>query len=171
VSWEEAIAFVADRLGALREVRGPDAFSLAWGDWLAKLHTCAMLGFCFETIGSSTRTGNGSEEVSAGISAAFGTGTRSLTEEDFELSELLVTMGRNLEANGSVWHHRSYNENPSAGTAKHVDIIAKQLPSLTRYLPEIADTFVIVQDRVHSEMTSSPTSSCRRRPGARTIRS
>lgn len=124
VSWEEAIAFVAGQLSKIKAEHGPDALSLVWGDWLYNIHTYAMLKFWFEALGSSTHTGNGwfYDEESAGISAAFGTGTRSFTEEDFELTKLLVTMGTNLEANGSVWYHRFYNKNLSAGTAKHIDI-------------------------------------------------
>lgn len=124
VSWEEATSFVAARLAELRERHGPDSLSLIWGDWLYNVHTYAMLKLWFEAIGSSTHTGNGwfFDEESAGISAAFGTGTRSFTEEDFELTELLVTMGTNLEANGSVWHHRFYNRNLAAGRARHIDI-------------------------------------------------
>lgn len=123
VSWDEALDFTAAKLSELRDEHGPDALSLVWGDWLYNLHTYAMLKLWFEGIGSSTHTGNGwfFDEESAGISAAFGTGTRSFTEEDFEETKLLVTMGANVEANGSVWHHRFFG-NLAGGGARHIDI-------------------------------------------------
>jgi arsenite oxidase large subunit len=124
VSWDEATSFVAERLAALAAAHGPDALALIWGDWLYNVHTYAMLKLWFEAIGSSSHAGNGwfFDEESAGISAAFGTGTRSFTEEDFELTKLLVTMGTNIEANGSVWHHRFYQKNLTTGNGKHIDI-------------------------------------------------
>ncbi|WP_089172995.1 molybdopterin-dependent oxidoreductase [Bosea sp. AS-1] len=124
VSWDEAIDFVVTNLGRIRDEHGPDALSLVWGDWLYNLHTYAMLKLWFTGIGSSTHAGNGwfYDEESAGISAAFGTGTRSFTEEDFELTKLLVTVGTNIEANGSVWYLRFYQNNMSGGSAKHIEI-------------------------------------------------
>ena len=123
VGWDEALDFTAAKLTELRDAHGPDALSLVWGDWLYNLHTYAMLKLWFKGIGSSTHTGNGwfYDEESAGISAAFGTGTRSFTEEDFEETKLLVTMGANVEANGSVWHQRFFPK-LSGGGAKHIDI-------------------------------------------------
>lgn len=137
VSWEEAIDFTAAKLIELRAAHGPDALSLVWGDWLYNLPTYAMLKFWFEGIGSSTHTGNGwfFDEESAGISAAFGTGTRSFTEEDFEETKLLVTMGANVEANGSVWHHRFF-PNLSGGGAKHIDIDPRRT-----YQAELAEQY------------------------------
>lgn len=123
VSWDEAIDFTAKNLARLKDQHGPDSLSLVWGDWLYNLPTYAMLKFWFTGIGSSTHTGNGwfFDEESAGISAAFGTGTRSFTEEDFDVTKLLVTVGTNVEANGSVWYHRFYT-NMSGGNAKHIEI-------------------------------------------------
>lgn len=124
VSWEEALAFTAKKLGALKAEFGPDSLGLIWGDWLYNLPTYAMLKFWFTALGSSSHAGNGwfFDEESSGISAALGSGTRSFTEEDFELTKLLVTAGTNVEANGSVWYHRFYMNNMAPGKAKHIDI-------------------------------------------------
>ena len=124
VSWEEAISFTAKKLTALKNEFGPDSLGLIGGDWLYNLPTYAMLKFWFTGVGSSSHAGNGwfYDEESSGISAAFGSGRRSFTEEDFELTKLLVTAGTNVEANGSVWYHRFYQKNLSAGKAKHIDI-------------------------------------------------
>ena len=116
VSWDEAIDFTANNLARLAGEHGPDSLSLVWGDWLYNLPTYAMLKLWFTGIGSFF------DEESAGISAAFGTGTRSFTEEDFDITKLLVTVGTNLEANGSVWYHRFYINNMSGGNAKHIEI-------------------------------------------------
>lgn len=124
VSWDEALDFTARNLSRIREQHGPDSLSLVWGDWLYNLPTYAILKLWFTGIGSSTHTGNGwfFDEESSGISAAFGTGTRSFTEEDFEQTKLLVTVGTNIQANGSVWYHRFYMNNMMAGNARHIEI-------------------------------------------------
>lgn len=124
VGWDEAIEFVADKLTAIKDEHGPDALSLIWGDWLYNLPTYSILKLWFTCIGSSTHSGNGwfFDEQSAGISATFGTGTRSFTEEDFDETSLLITMGTNLEANGSVHYHRFFLNGMSAGNAKHIEI-------------------------------------------------
>lgn len=121
VSWDEAVAFTAQKLQEIKSKHGADALGLVWGDWLYTLHTYAILKLWFEAIGSSSHAGNGwwFDEESAGISAALGSGTRSFTVQDFELTKLLVTAGTNLQANGSVWYHRFYLKN---GNAKHIDI-------------------------------------------------
>lgn len=123
VNWDEALDFTAKNLMRIRDEHGPDALSLVWGDWLYNLPTYAMLKFWFTGIGSSTHTGNGwfFDEESSGISAAFGTGTRSFTEEDFELTKLLVTVGTNVQANGSVWYERFYPV-MTGGNARHIEI-------------------------------------------------
>ncbi len=124
VSWDEAAEFIAERFIKIRNQYGPDALGLVFGDWLWTLPTYAILKFWFKGLGSSSYAGNGwfFDEESAGISAAFGSGTRSFTVEDFEITKLLVTAGTNLQANGSVWWHRFYLKNLSAGKAKHIDI-------------------------------------------------
>ena len=124
VSWDEAAAFIAERFAKLKEQHGPDALGLVFGDWLWTLPTYAILKFWFKGLGSSSYAGNGwfFDEESAGISAAFGTGTRSFTVEDFETTKLLVTAGTNLQANGSIWWHRFYLKNLAPGNAKHIDI-------------------------------------------------
>lgn len=137
VSWKEALDFTAAKLSELRDAHGPDALSLVWGDWLYNLHTYAMLKLWFKGIGSSTHTGNGwfFDEESAGISAAFGTGTRSFTEDDFGETKLLLTMGANVEANGSVWYHRFFL-NMSGGSAKHIEIDPRRT-----YQAELAEQY------------------------------
>lgn len=124
VSWEEAIQFTAQKLSELKSQFGPDSLALVWGDWLYTLPTHAILKFWFVGLGSSAHTGNGWfwDEESAGISAAFGTGTRSFTIEDFEETRLLVTAGKNLQATGSIWYHRFYWNNMAKGRAKHIVI-------------------------------------------------
>lgn len=124
VSWDEAAEFIAERFTKIKQEHGPDALGMVFGDWLWSLPTYAILKFWFKGLGSSSYAGNGwfFDEESAGISAAFGSGTRSFTVEDFELTKLLVTAGTNLQANGSIWWHRFYLKNLSAGKAKHIDI-------------------------------------------------
>jgi len=130
VSWDEAISFTAENLQEIKNQHGPDALGLIWGDWLYTLPTYAMLKLWFEGIGSSSHAGNGwfFDEESAGISAAFGTGTRSFTVQDFDETKLLVTAGTNLQANGSVWYDRFYQNNLSGGGAKHIDIDPRRTP-------------------------------------------
>jgi len=124
VSWDEAVAFVAENFEKIRKEHGPDALGMIFGDWLYTLSTYAILKFWFKGLGSSSYAGNGwfFDEESQGISVAFGSGTRSFTVEDFELTKLLVTAGTNLQANGSVWYHRFFLNNLSQGKAKHIDI-------------------------------------------------
>ncbi len=109
VSWDEAIAFAAENLNRIKAENGPDALGLIWGDWLFGLPTHAMLKLWFTAIGSSSHAGNGwfFDEESSGVSHALGSGTRSFTEEDFEETELLVTAGTNVWANGTVWYSGS----------------------------------------------------------------
>jgi len=116
VSWKEAIEFTAEKLLRLKEEFGPDALGLVWGDWLYTLPTHAILKFWFVGLGSSSHMGNGWywDEESAGISAAFGTGTRAITIEDFEQTRLLFCAGKNLMDTGSVWYHRFLMNNPNA---------------------------------------------------------
>ena len=52
----------------------------------------------------------------------MGDGTRSFTVEDFEITKLLFTTGTNLQANGSIWYHRFFLKNLSAGKARHIDV-------------------------------------------------
>lgn len=115
-TWKEAVEFAAERLLDLKAKHGPDALGLIWGDWLYTLPTHAILKFWFVGLGSSSHMGNGWywDEESAGISAAFGTGTRPFTIEDFEETRLLVCAGKNLAETGSVWYYRFYQNNPSA---------------------------------------------------------
>ncbi|MDM7323420.1 MAG: molybdopterin-dependent oxidoreductase, partial [Thermus sp.] len=124
VSWDEAAEVIAERFTRIKEQYGPDALGMVFGDWLWTLPTYAILKFWFKGLGSSSYAGNGwfFDEESAGISAAFGSGTRSFTVEDFEVTKLLVTAGTNLQANGSIWWHRFYFKNLAAGNAKHIDI-------------------------------------------------
>lgn len=124
VSWDEAAEFIAEKFSRIRKEHGPDALGMVFGDWLYTLSTYAILKFWFKGLGSSSYAGNGwfYDEESAGISAAFGSGTRSFTVEDFELTNLLFTAGTNLQANGSVWYHRFFLNNLSAGKAKHIDV-------------------------------------------------
>lgn len=123
VSWDEATEFTARNLLKLKQAYGPDALGLVWGDWLYNLPTYAILKLYFTGIGSSSFAGNGwfFDEESAGVSAAFGTGTRSFTVQDFDETKLLVTAGTNLQANGSVWYQRFY-ANAMPGGALHIDI-------------------------------------------------
>jgi len=116
VSWEEAIAFTADNLKRIKAKNGADALGLIWGDWLFSLPTHAMLKLWFTAIGSSSHAGNGwfFDEESSGVSHALGSGTRSFTEEDFEETELLVTAGTNIWANGTVWYNRMLQNNSGA---------------------------------------------------------
>ncbi|MFN3598745.1 MAG: molybdopterin-dependent oxidoreductase [Aquificaceae bacterium] len=128
VSWDEATEFIAERFTKIKQEHGPDALGMVFGDWLWTLPTYAILKFWFKGLGSSSYAGNGwfFDEESAGISAAFGSGTRSFTVEDFEITKLLVTAGTNLQANGSVWWHRFYLKNLSVGKAKHIDIDSRR---------------------------------------------
>ena len=116
VGWDEAIAFTAENLKRIRDEHGPDALGLIWGDWLFSLPTHAMLKLWFTAIGSSSHAGNGwfFDEESSGVSHALGSGTRSFTEGDFEKTELLVTAGTNLWADGTVWYNRMLQNNPGA---------------------------------------------------------
>jgi len=116
VSWDEAIDFTVENIKRIRDEHGPDALGMAWGDWLFSLPTHAMLKLWFEGLGSSSYMGNGwcFNEESAGISHALGSGTRSFTVEDFELTELMVSAGTNQLSNGSVWYHRFHYNNVDA---------------------------------------------------------
>lgn len=116
VSWDEAIAFTAENLNRIKAEHGPDALGLIWGDWLYSLPTHAMLKLWFTAIGSSSHAGNGwfFDEESSGVSHALGSGTRSFTEEDFEETELLVTAGTNIWANGTIWYNRFLQNNSGA---------------------------------------------------------
>lgn len=116
VSWDGALDFTVENIRRIRDQSGPDALGLAWGDWLNSLPTHAMLKLWFEAIGSSSHMGNGwcFDEESAGVARALGSGTRSFTVEDFELTELMVSAGTNQFANGSVWYHRFYVNNATA---------------------------------------------------------
>lgn len=130
VSWDEAVAFTAENLTRLKSAHGPDSLGLIRGDWLFTLPTYAILKLFFTGIGSSSHAGNGwfFDEESAGVSAAFGTGTRSFTVQDFDTTKLLVTAGTNLMANGSVYYERFYQRNLSTGNAKHIDIDPRRTP-------------------------------------------
>ncbi len=116
VSWDEAIDFTVENIQRIRDEHGPDALGLAWGDWLFSLPTHATLKLWFQGLGSSSYMGNGwcFDEESAGVSHALGSGTRSFTVEDFELTELMVSAGTNQLSNGSVWYHRFYYNNVNA---------------------------------------------------------
>jgi len=116
VSWEEAIAFTAENMQRIRDKHGPDALGMQWGDWLYSLPTHVMLKFWFKGVGSSSYAGNGwfFDEESSGVSHALGSGTRSFTVQDFDQTELLVTAGTNLMADGSVWYNRFYMNDAGA---------------------------------------------------------
>lgn len=136
VSWDEAIEFTARNLQKLKREHGPDALGLIWGDWLYSLNTHAMLKLWFEKIGSSSHAGNGwfFDEESAGMSAAFGTGTRSFTVQDFDETKLLVTAGTNLMSNGTTWYGRFY-ANMTSGGARQIDIDPRRTP-MSRHAEE-----------------------------------
>jgi len=116
VTWDEAVDFTVANIKRIHAEHGPDALGLAWGDWLFSLPTHAMLKLWFQGIGSSSYMGNGwcFDEESAGVSRALGSGTRSFTVQDFELTELLVSAGTNQMSNGTVWYNRFYHNNVDA---------------------------------------------------------
>ncbi len=116
VSWDEAFAFTAENLKRIKAENGADALGLIWGDWLFSLPTHSILKLWFTAIGSSSHAGNGwfFDEESSGVSHALGSGTRSFTEEDFDVTELLVTAGTNIRDNGTIWYNRFLQNNSGA---------------------------------------------------------
>lgn len=123
VSWDEAISFTAEKLASLKAKYGPDSLALAYGDWLYELPTYAIRKFWTEGLGSTMFAGNGwvIDNESGGVESVTGGGKHSFTEEDFDATKLLVTVGKDLNSTSSIWYYRFFT-NMAGGNAKHIDI-------------------------------------------------
>ena len=110
VSWDEAIAFCADKFQEVIDRYGPDAVGVVYGDWGYLQNSNAILTWLFKGIKSSTLAGNGYlfwGDESAGLADIVGSGTRSFTVEDFDTTKLLFLAGKNLKDTGSSWYYRA----------------------------------------------------------------
>ena len=123
VSWEDALSFTAEKLSALKDKYGPDSLALCYGDWLYQLPTYVVRKFWNEGLGSAMFAGNGwvIDNESGGVESVTGGGKHSFTEDDFDVTKLLVTVGKNLNTTSSVWYYRFF-ANMAQGDAKHIDI-------------------------------------------------
>ena len=124
VSWDDAVSFTAEKLTSLKYEFGPDSLALIYGDWLYELPTYAMRKFWTVGLGSAMFAGNGwvIDNESGGVKSVTGGGKHSFTEEDFDLTKLLVTVGKNLKDTSTIWYYRFFLNNLTNGHAKHIDI-------------------------------------------------
>lgn len=130
VSWDDAVSFTAEKLTRLKDKYGPDSLALIYGDWLYELPTYAMRKFWTVGLGSAMFAGNGwiIDNESGGVKAVTGGGKHSFTEEDFDLTKLLVTVGKNLKDTSTIWYYRFFLNNLTNGHAKHIDIDPRRSP-------------------------------------------
>ena len=123
VSWDEAVSFTAEKLASLKAKYGPNSLALCYGDWLYELPTYAIRKFWVEGLGSTMFAGNGwvIDNESGGMKSVLGAGKHSFTEGDFDLTKLLVTVGKDLNSTSSIWYYRFFS-NLASGNAAHIDI-------------------------------------------------
>lgn len=144
-SWDDALSYVAERIGKYLKEEGPDSLGIYHADWFGGENAYGYMKFA-KLLGIHSYDLNGrlcAASGAAGLLRSLGNGSHPWSYDDIEQADVIFLAGANASGSLSVIYDRIFTRVQSGGAKLIVVDVHKTLPA--RNAEQLGGTFLQIR--------------------------